>query len=98
MSRAKRYRSLGDARRNGGEDVWQCGKRGRCMPCGWIHNFGREQDGQWIDVFLCTENVHRGCPLPEPLPVHDWGKRKCRRCGTARPDAEPRPPGRVLIP
>lgn len=83
-----RYRSYDDAQARGREDVWPgCGKLGRCMPCGRIHNFDYRFGDKYVDRYACAQNHQRGCPQPHPEPKHDWPARgtTCRRCGAKRP-------------
>jgi hypothetical protein len=83
-----KYRSYEDAQKRGDKDVWPgCGKLGRCMPCGRIHNFDYQTrlGGSWIDRYQCAQNHDRGCPQPHPEPKHDWHGTTCRRCKAKRP-------------
>lgn len=81
-----RYKSYDDAYKRGGSDVWPgCGKVGRCMPCGRIHNYDYRShvNGPMIDDYRCSRNHRAGCPRPKPEPEHDLNRqRRCRRCGT----------------
>ena len=78
-----KYRSYEDAQRRGERDVWPgCGKLGRCMPCGRVHNFDYQLGGRWIDRYQCAKNHSFGCPQPHPEPTHDFNRvGRCTRCG-----------------
>lgn len=82
------HKSYEQAEKNGGTDVWPgCGKLGRCMPCGRIHNFIYKShvNGPMVDDFRCARNQQMGCPHPKPEPEHKHrgtDKRgRCLRCG-----------------
>lgn len=81
----KKYKSYEDANNHGENDVWPgCGRQGRCMPCGQIHDFGYSgsYSGKWIHKFYCWANHEKGCPNPKLNPIHNFNdKGKCVRCG-----------------
>lgn len=86
-----KFKSYEEAQARGREDVWPgCGKLGRCMPCGGIHNFDYRSGERWVNDFRCSRNHRAGCPQPHPEPEHDWHGTTCRRCKERRPKLTPR--------